>query len=109
MENFKRYCAWAQQNIHIAHHIPGRIRLKFNVTDDSDDWKGMDWQVLKKVFETMDGIKSLKINLLARSMRIEYDANTLSPESFADFLKGEKSSAALQFEANFQKHFQYFV
>ena len=160
-----RCCAWARQNIHIAHHIPGRIRLKFNAvgdsvksTDsakpaesadsavskksaksadssdskksaksvdssdskkfadsqkfadsaksaDSADLKGVDFQHLKKVFESMDGVKSLKINLLARSMVIEYDKNRLPPAAIPDFLANAQTPAALQFESDFHQHF----
>lgn len=133
-----RCCAWARQNIHIAHHIPGRIRLKFNAVGDSvkstdsakpaesadssdskksaksaksadskksADLKGIDFQHLKKVFESMDGVKSLKINLLARSMVIEYDKNRLPPAAIPDFLANAQTPAALQFESDFHQHF----
>lgn len=53
----------------------------------------------------MDGIKSLKINLLARSMVIEYDKNRLPSDAIADFLNAAQTPAALQFEKDFLKHF----
>ena len=103
LENFAQCCAWARQNITIAHHIPGRIRLKFNASQAS--LNGVDLPHLKKAFEAMDGIKSLKINLLARSMVIEYDKNRLPSDAIADFLNVAQTPAALQFEKDFLKHF----
>ena len=105
VEKFQKCCAWARQNIQIAHHIPGRIRLKFGAPAGLD----VDFSTLKKVFEKMPSIQNLKVNLLARSMTIQYDAKRLPPAAFDDFLAGKDNAAALAFEKDFQQSFQNFV
>ena len=70
--------------ITIAHHVPGRIRLKLNL------------RILQhpaaKALASLSGGKpevgllSARLNPLAQSLVLEYDTSKISPETLDDFL-----------------------
>lgn len=60
-------------HVEIAHHVPGRIRLKIhpsalNVVRDID---------VEKVLLDIPGVRSLRINAFAKSVVIEYNCDRL--------------------------------
>ncbi len=60
----------------IRHHFPGRIRFKLaglNKLDDISDW-------LKQSLMTIQGVHSVRVNLDANSIAIEYDSDLIAPE-----------------------------
>jgi hypothetical protein len=81
--------------LRIAHHIPGRIRLKLEAELDED---GVEAIVGAKRFgralDTIPGVRSVKLNLLARSCTIEYDTKTIPAAAWGDLLGGVRSAAA---------------
>jgi len=65
--------------LHIAHHVPGRIRVKAS-------WSGatklgsVDEQELTIIVASIPGIVGYRINKKALSVIIEYDTDVLSPQ-----------------------------
>lgn len=81
--------------LRIAHHIPGRIRLKL-VADLAD--ADMDLLGGAKRFHAAlsgrAGIRSISLNPLARSCTVEYDAAIIPSSAWPDLLAGTRSAAA---------------
>ncbi|MGF7174795.1 HMA2 domain-containing protein [Azospirillum doebereinerae] len=78
----------------IAHHIPGRIRLKLAAKDtDLADAIAQAKRFGRLVTEA-PGIRSVNVNLLARSCVVEYDADRIPPAAWGDLLAGTPSDAA---------------
>lgn len=79
--------------VSIAHHVPGRIRLK------------LDPRILghpaAATLASLSGGKpeagllDARLNPMARSLVLEYDVNRLSPEEFTAFLTDKDEQKAL--------------
>lgn len=85
--------------IGIAHHVPGRIRLK--LSPGAALPKGLalpPGEALRAAFLNIPGVNGLRLNLLARSCTIEYDPQRIAPDAWEDLL-GKKP--ALQNSALF--------
>lgn len=81
--------------LRIAHHIPGRIRLKLEVDLDPDQIGAIgDAKRFGRALDGIPGVRSVKLNLLARSCTVEYDPATIPAAAWADLLGGVRSSAA---------------
>jgi len=86
-----RYAVW----LRVAHHIPGRIRLKL-----AGDTGGLA-EILAEVkrfvatASTAPGIRSVSLNLLARSCLVEYDPAQIAPAAWTDLIAGTRSDEAL--------------
>nr|WP_320012569.1 hypothetical protein [uncultured Desulfobulbus sp.] len=65
--------------LHVAHHVPGRIRVKAS-------WSGatklgnVNEQELHTLVASIPGIQGYRINKKALSVIIEYDTDTLTPQ-----------------------------
>ncbi|CCG42441.1 HMA2 domain-containing protein [Magnetospirillum molischianum] len=87
-----RYAGW----LRIAHHIPGRIRLKL-----AAEGQGSLNDVLADVkrfvatASTAPGIRAVSLNLLARSCLVEYDPKQIAPAAWTDLIDGTRSAEAL--------------
>jgi len=73
----------------IAHHIPGRVRLKillsgFALARKSD---------LKGLAKSIPGVLKMRLNIFARSMIIDYDQEKLSPQLWEDMSQLRKNPA----------------
>lgn len=91
IENLMRFTG----RLRIAHHIPGRIRLKLDASvpkAEVDDIARAKW--MKKVFGDTPGIRSVSLNLLARSCTVEYDSQIIPAAAWSDLLRGTRSPAA---------------
>lgn len=83
------------ENLRIAHHIPGRIRLKLVV-----DLADADVDILggaKRFHAALSGragIRSISLNPLARSCTVEYDTAVIPTSAWQDLLAGTHSAAA---------------
>lgn len=78
----------------IAHHIPGRIRLKLAARDaDLSDAIAQAKRFGRFITEA-PGIRSVNVNLMARSCVVEYDADRIPPAAWGDLLAGTPSDAA---------------
>lgn len=81
----------------IAHHIPGRIRLK--LADGSAVSMGSLLDAAKQFSGALSSagspaIRSVSLNPLARSCTVEYDHAIIAPAAWSDLLAGVDSEAA---------------
>lgn len=87
-----RYAAW----LRVAHHIPGRIRLKL-ASEIEADLRDAAAEVKRFVSaaSSAPGIRSVSLNLLARSCLVEYDPAEIAPVAWTDLIAGIRSDEAL--------------
>jgi len=80
--------------VSIAHHVPGRIRLKLD--------PGILQHPAAKHLSSLSsakpevGLKDARLNILARSLVLEYDTSRISPDEFETFLNGKDIPKAEQ-------------
>lgn len=76
--------------ITVVHHIPGRIRLKFNpaILKELGD-EGLS--ELEGIKTQLEGIKDVKLNKMARSVTLQYDPKVLPASFFEALLQGERT------------------
>ncbi|MCR6629147.1 MAG: cation transporter [Magnetospirillum sp.] len=79
--------------VHIAHHIPGRVRLKVSADADGALAAEEAKRFLRDAAQAA-GIRSVNLNLLARSCVVEYDAKMIPPAAWNDLAEGRRSAAA---------------
>ncbi|MDO8607414.1 MAG: cation transporter [Phaeospirillum sp.] len=77
----------------IAHHIPGRVRLKL---EGKADGAAADVRHFVDAASRTSGIRSVNVNLLARSCVVEYDTALISPSAWQDIVDGTRSPHAEQ-------------
>ncbi|MFT4172056.1 MAG: cation transporter [Rhodocyclaceae bacterium] len=92
IELFRRFAAHVQ----IAHHIPGRIRLKLAPVklDDEERAAVSRAKGFQKALDSIPGVKSIRLNLLARSCTVEYDTGIIPAAAWPDVLGAVDSPAA---------------
>jgi hypothetical protein len=92
IELFRRFVA----HVHIAHHLPGRIRLKLTPVKFDDEERAAMARVkgFQKALDTIPGVSSIRLNLLARSCTVEYDTRIIPAAAWQDVLSGVDSPAA---------------
>lgn len=74
--------------VSIAHHVPGRLRLKFNPAVRSDP----RFDALRNAEAPFPGVQATRINTMARSMVIEYDAR-IPQKEIAGLFNGDEEAA----------------
>ena len=81
--------------LRIAHHIPGRVRLKLSA-EGTTELLGMIDQAKRFIRSIADipGIRSVNLNPAARSCVVEYDPALIPPSVWQDLVSGTASSAA---------------
>ncbi|SCM76194.1 conserved hypothetical protein [uncultured Pleomorphomonas sp.] len=79
----------------IAHHIPGRIRLRLS-GDVASAPSGAAERVLRfaRIAQDVPGIRSAKLNPLARSCVVEYDPAAIPPAAWENLAQGERTEPA---------------
>jgi hypothetical protein len=84
--------------IEIAHHVPGRIRLRLLKDRPSLDARAESLmaqvQAFRDALDDVSGIRSVRVNALARSCAIEYDPRDIPFQAWPDFLGSVQSEAA---------------
>ena len=65
----------------IAHHIPGRIRLRFNhsILTSLPKLNGIEKEI-QKIVNQIKAIKNIRLNLFAGSVVVQYDTDILPPD-----------------------------
>ncbi len=65
----------------IAHHIPGRIRLRFNhsIVNRLPEVNGIHKKI-EQIANQIEAIKDIRLNLYAGSLVVQYDTDILSPD-----------------------------
>lgn len=105
MDDFERLQAYTPM-IQIAHHIPGRIRLKLNGTDTGMKQVAVYAKRFGDAWRDIPGIRSAKLNLVARSCTVEYDRNLIPFSAWPDLLGGVRSSEALELLGIFKRKYE---
>ncbi len=67
------------KHIQIAHHTKGRIRFKIDAKIQNYSDK-IDLNALVNLDKKVEGVKSVSLNKLAKSLTIEYEHTTLNAE-----------------------------
>ena len=81
----------------IAHHMPGRVRLKLNTGTEALRRIGtsdIGPEHLGRALEAADGIRRVRLNRLARSVTIEYDNRAIPDAAWPDLLAGKATPEA---------------
>ena len=83
----------------IAHHIPGRIRLRFNhsIVSKLPEVNGIEKEI-QKIANEIEAIKNIRLNLFAGSVVVQYDTDILSPDFWQEVV-GEKDVEQLKEKA----------
>lgn len=83
----------------IVHHIPGRIRLRFNhsIVSKLPKVNGIEKEI-QKIANEIEAIKNIRLNLFAGSVVVQYDTDLLSPEFWQEIV-GEKDIEQLKEKA----------
>lgn len=82
----------ARGHIRIAHHIPGRIRLKFDALPLFAALNGR-FDTLRATFENLRGIAGFDVNQAAGSVVITYEPSVLAPSRWDRLLTADARSA----------------
>lgn len=85
------------RHLQIAHHIPGRIRIKLSASalaGEQAQWLAQA-QSLQHFIEALPGIVSIRPNLMALSCVVEYDHKVLSKSLWEALLRGEATEPVL--------------
>ncbi|MCW2248583.1 hypothetical protein M2352_004243 [Azospirillum fermentarium] len=81
--------------LRIAHHIPGRIRLKLEASAGGHlAAAAADIAALNRALTAAPAIRSVSVNPLALSCTIEYDPAAIPPSAWTDLLAGTASPGA---------------
>ncbi len=79
----------------IAHHLPGRIRLRLRAGEALPAVAGgLAPERVRQAIAGLPGIRDVRLNLLARSCTIEYDDTTIPPQAWIDLAAGLPGAAA---------------
>lgn len=79
----------------IAHHIPGRIRLRLRAGEALPDAVGgLSAERVRQAIVALPGIRDVRVNLLARSCTIEYDDQAIPPQAWIDLVACHPGPAA---------------
>lgn len=83
-------------SLQVAHHIPGRLRVKLDPWRLGKEERGAlkEAQRFQSAVEALEGIRSFRLNVLAFSCTIEYDAQRIAPVAWTDLLAGTDSEPA---------------
>ncbi len=85
--------------VRVAHHLRGRIRLKLDGEPEGLPLPSAE-QVrhFHTLLQDIEGVHSVRVNLLARSCTVEYDPAVIPMDAWSDFLAGARSAAAATLE-----------
>lgn len=83
----------ARPHVGVAHHIPGRIRLRFETLPLLRAFDGRVDEV-RRCFEGVRGVTGFSVNHAARSAVITYDPAVLAPQRWETLLRGAPEQLA---------------
>ncbi|WP_405229143.1 HMA2 domain-containing protein [Lentisalinibacter sediminis] len=81
-----------RKHIRIAHHIPGRIRLRIGA-EAVTAAQGVDDDLLDRVLAAIGGIEDVRVNAMAGSSVISYQPEKIRPEWWETLLHGEDAES----------------
>jgi len=94
--------------VRIAHHIPGRIRLKLNADMEKlrkIEHPGIDTRRFVEALNTIPGVRQLRLNKLARSVTVDYDNTIIPDQAWPDLLENRASPEATALRDCLQEKF----
>lgn len=81
--------------LRIAHHIPGRIRLRLDLAAFAAcRLPGATADRLESVLTRVRGIRRVQLNAVARSCVVDYDIDVIAAAAWPDLLGGRDTPAA---------------
>lgn len=86
--DFAEWLAW-RSHLGIAHHTPGRLRLKLRGLAPA----AADPKRIEAWIAALPGVLDLRINPLAMSAVVGYDAKIITPADLLALLQGDESAA----------------
>jgi hypothetical protein len=81
-----------RRHLHIAHHVPGRVRLKISLSALQDVSRA-DAEKVLRLLESAHGIENVRLNAAARSVVITYERARIAPEDWEVLVHGEPEAA----------------
>jgi len=77
--------------LEVRHHVPGRIRIVFRpaIADEP-----LVRELMGNGADLPPGVRSARVNVLARSVVIEYDAHAIPPAMLEDLVNADDERAA---------------
>ena len=80
----------------IVHHIPGRIRLRFNqsILSKLPKLNGIEKEI-QKIVNQIEAIKNIRLNLFAGSVVVQYDTDIFPPDFWQEVV-AEKNVGRLR-------------
>lgn len=82
----------ARLYLSIAHHIPGRIRLKFQPAI-LREVPELATPAGRAALESWNVIQDIKVNTMGLSLLLQYDATRLEPGSWERLIEGSEEEA----------------
>ena len=78
-----------REHVHLVHHVPGRLRLRIGAgllagVDTSERERAADF------LKDLPGIADVRVNPLAASVVVKYDAAAIAPSAWERLLVGER-------------------
>lgn len=86
----------------VAHHIPGRLRVKLGGDTGRLPGKAEALALLDRL-RSLEGVAAVQVNALARSCTVEYAPGVILPEAWDDLLSGRDTAAAGALLERFQR------
>ncbi len=81
-----------RKHLKIVHHVDGRIRLRI-AASILKDMKSIDKDTLKHVISAIDGIKDVRMNMVAATIVISYRVQTIEPTWWHALIDGDDDKA----------------
>ena len=81
-----------RRHLRIAHHIPGRIRLRAGPSIVKD-LGSIDGKSVERVLAALEGIRDFRANPQAGSVIVEYAPGTIRPEWWETLIHGDEVAA----------------
>jgi hypothetical protein len=81
-----------RRHLEIAHHIPGRIRLRISA-GAARELGNVDAKVIDRILGAIDGIDNVRLNALAGSAVVEYRPQKIESSWWETLLTGDADSA----------------
>lgn len=90
-----------RQCLKIAHHIPGRLRLRASLSAATKNFQ-VSPDAIEKLLTSLDGVKDVRLNKLAGSATISYDRKKLHPDFWPALLTDDPDIVRTRLQDHFE-------
>lgn len=94
----------ARRHLRIAHHLPGRIRLRA-APAIVKDLRTLDGKIVDRVLGALHGIREFRANPRAGSIVVEYVPAEIRPEWWETLIHGDEAAAVELLQRLLQNQF----